>query len=134
MRFLRMLLMRVRALVRGDAVDRELGEEIGAHLDRLVEEHMARGVPAGEARALALREFGPVSRIVEDARAARGITWIAQPWQDVRYGARLMRRSPLSGRRSTQPFFSMRSIMRPALARSISSISASSVWLAPGRR
>jgi putative ABC transport system permease protein len=94
MRFLRMLLMRVRALVRGDAVDRELGEEIGAHLDRLVEEHMARGVPAGEARALALREFGPVSRIVEDARAARGITWIAQPWQDVRYGARLMRRSP----------------------------------------
>ena len=45
-----------------------------------------------------------------------------------------LRRSSLSARRSTQPFFCMRSIMRPALARSISSMSASSVWLAPGRR
>ena len=89
-----MLVMRARALVRGDAVDRELQEEIRAHLDRLIEQHMARGLSAGEARALALREFGPVPRIVEDARAARGVTWIEQSWQDVRYGARLMRRSP----------------------------------------
>ena len=45
-----------------------------------------------------------------------------------------MRRSSASARRSTQPPFSMRSIMRPALARSTSSMSANSVWLAPGRR
>src|SRR5256885_1077301 len=94
MRFVQMAVMRLRALVRGDAVDRELADEMREHLDRLVDEHVARGLTPEAAREAARREFGPVTQLVEASRDARGVMWIVNLWQDVRYGARLMARAP----------------------------------------
>ena len=86
--------MRARALLRSDAVDRDLDEEMREHLDHLVEEHIARGMTPDAARAAARREFGPVTQLVEESRDARGVMWIANALQDLKYGVRLMRRSP----------------------------------------
>jgi putative ABC transport system permease protein len=94
MRFMQMLLKRARALLRSGAVDRDLGDEMREHLDHLVEEHVARGMAPDAARAAARREFGPVTQIVEESRDARGVMWLANAWQDITYGARLMRRTP----------------------------------------
>src|SRR5580765_4494340 len=94
MRFAHMLLMRLRALVRGDAADRELGDEMRAHLEHLVAGHIARGLAPEAAREAARREFGPVTQLAEESRDARGVAWLANGWQDIRYGGRLMRRTP----------------------------------------
>jgi len=94
MRFAHMLLMRLRALVRGDAADRELGDEMRAHLAHLVAGHVARGLTPEAAREAARRDFGPLTQLSEESRDARGVAWLANGWQDVRYGARLMRRTP----------------------------------------
>ena len=86
--------MRLRALVRADAVDRDLADEMRGHFDRLVDEHVASGLTRAAAREAARREFGPVLQLTEQSRDARGVAWLHSAAQDVRYGARLMRRSP----------------------------------------
>jgi putative ABC transport system permease protein len=75
-------------------VDLELDDEIREHLQQLVDESVARGMTPAAARQAALREFGPVTHIVEDTREARGVTGIANLMTDLRYGVRLMRRTP----------------------------------------
>jgi len=94
MRLLLIVWVRVRALLRFDAVDTELGDEMQSHVEHLVEEHVARGMPLDAARAAAWREFGPMTQLMEESRDARGVMWIVTAAQDVRYGLRLMRRAP----------------------------------------
>jgi putative ABC transport system permease protein len=94
MRIAQMLLMRLRALVRGDVADRELSDEMRAHLQHLVSGYVARGLTPEAARDAARREFGPLTQLAEESRDARGVGWLANGWQDIRYGARLMRRTP----------------------------------------
>jgi putative ABC transport system permease protein len=94
MRVLRMVWIRARALVRRDAVDFELVIEIEQHLERLVDENLARGMTEAAAREAARREFGPVTQLIEASRDARGVTWIENAWHDARYGMRLIVRAP----------------------------------------
>jgi putative ABC transport system permease protein len=94
MRWIQSLRMRLRALTRADAVDRDLAEEMREHMDHLVEENVARGMTRDAAREAARREFGPVTQLAEESRDARGVMWIVNGWQDLRYGVRLMRRAP----------------------------------------
>jgi putative ABC transport system permease protein len=93
-RLLQMIRMRARALMRSAAVDAELDEEMRVHLERLVEENIARGMSAEAARMAARREFGPMAQLMEESREARGVMWIVAAAQDMRYGLRLMRRTP----------------------------------------
>src|SRR5262249_34739880 len=94
MRLLTMLVRRARALVRGATVDRELADEMSAHVQQLVEENLGRGMTPGDARAAAHREFGSTALAMDESRDARGVAWLANAWQDVRYGVRLMTRAP----------------------------------------
>lgn len=94
MRWMQSLRMRVRALVRPGAVDRELADEMRAHVEHLVDENITRGMTPADARIAARREFGPTTRVVEESRDARGVMWIVNAWQDMRYGVRLMTRAP----------------------------------------
>src|SRR3954471_3285722 len=94
MRVIQMVRARLRALVHADAVDRELHEEMQAHLDRLVQEHLAHGMTAEAAREAARHEFGPVTQLTEESRDARGVMWILDAWQDMQYGVRLLTRAP----------------------------------------
>jgi len=49
---------------------------------------------AGQAAALARREFGNVELVKEDARDVRGTRWLEDLLQDVRYGLRSFARAP----------------------------------------
>ncbi len=61
--------LRLRSLLRRRQVERELDEELRYHLERQVEEYVARGMSANEARTLALRAMGGVERQRQHLRA-----------------------------------------------------------------
>jgi predicted permease len=84
----------MRALLRRAHVESEMQDEIREHLARAAERLEARGLSPGAARAQARREFGNVAVIEEDARDARGVQWIDDAVQDVRFGVRSLARSP----------------------------------------
>ena len=71
-----------------------MGEEIQAHIDVLTERNIAAGMSAKEARDAALRQFGGVEQIKEAAREQRVWRWADEFLQDVRFGARMLSRTP----------------------------------------
>src|SRR3712207_9471399 len=72
----------------------ELDEEVRSHLRMAVRERIERGETPEEAEAAALREFGNVGLVKEVTRGMWGWVWLRQFGQDLRYGLRMMRRSP----------------------------------------
>jgi macrolide transport system ATP-binding/permease protein len=84
----------LRALARRDDVEREMTDEMQLHLERATERLIARGLSPNTARAEALREFGNVAYLQEEARDARGVRWIEELLQDLRFGARSLRKAP----------------------------------------
>jgi predicted permease len=91
---LRKVKRRVRALLRKADVERELDEELRFHLDKEVEQNVARGMSHEEAVRAALFRFGRVENIKEECRDARGLRPFEEMWQDLRYGIRKLRMSP----------------------------------------
>lgn len=89
------LTRRFRALLRRDRLERELHEEIRLHVE-LEAEQIARatGVPVDEARRRALVAFGGMTRVTEEHRDARGVRWLQDLAQDIRYAARGLARNP----------------------------------------
>src|SRR6266851_4223335 len=76
-------------------VDAELKEEMAQHLEEKVEALMEAGITAPEARARAHREFGNATHFVEESRDQWGFAWLDDIRQDLRYGLRTLRRSPV---------------------------------------
>src|SRR5271157_1922826 len=74
--------------------EEELDEEIQAHLRMAAQERMEQGETAGQARASAVREFGNVTLVKEVTRDMWGFRWLETFLQDLRYGARMLRRNP----------------------------------------
>ena len=85
----------MRSLIRGNAVDRELERELRFHLESQVEENLAAGMTPEEARASAMRLFGPRARLEEECRDTRGVAWLGSVAQDLRYARRSLARQPL---------------------------------------
>ena len=83
-----------QALRHGERLDRELNAEVRFHLDMEAQKYMQQGMSPFDARNEALRNFGPMAKHTEEARAARGITWIEELITDLRYGARTLRKNP----------------------------------------
>jgi predicted permease len=75
--------------------ERELTEELEAHVQLETDELINRGVAPAEARRMALAHGGGVSEVHDAYRDQRGVPFIEQLMQDVRYGARTLRRSPV---------------------------------------
>jgi predicted permease len=73
----------------------ELEQDIRDHIDRETHENIARGMAPEEAHYAALRKFGNVTKVQEDTRDVWSFVWLEQLLQDVRYGFRQLRRSPL---------------------------------------
>ncbi|MFZ0637669.1 MAG: ABC transporter permease [Candidatus Acidiferrales bacterium] len=88
------ILIRVRALMRRDDVERELDEELRFHFERQVEKFVKNGVPREDARRQARLEFGGAELIKEECREARGVHLLETLGQDIRYGVRMLRKSP----------------------------------------
>jgi predicted permease len=85
---------RLGALLGRNRLERELDDEVRFHLDKEIEANRARGMSESDARAAALRAFGGVERFKEETRDARGVRVVEELWQDLRYGARMMRKAP----------------------------------------
>src|SRR5262245_65808063 len=83
----------VRKLNRGRA-ERELDEEIGAHLEMETQEKINDGLSREEALYAAKRAFGSVALATEKSRAWWGFGMLEELWQDLRYGARMMLKNP----------------------------------------
>jgi putative ABC transport system permease protein len=83
----------LRGLLRRRRIDGEIAEELRDHLEREIAAHRLRGVSPEEARRLALRDLGGLTQTIESTREVRA-TWLDTVWRDLRYGARLLRRSP----------------------------------------
>src|SRR5437660_8434467 len=65
-----------------------------AHLDLLTERNIAAGMLPHEARNAALRQFGGIEQVKEIAREQRRWRWADEFIQDVRFGARMLWRTP----------------------------------------
>jgi len=74
--------------------DKDLEKEIQHHLRMAEEERVGRGAAQGDARAGARREFGNVGLVKELARDAWGWRWLEDLYEDARFGARMLRKSP----------------------------------------
>ena len=86
---------RVRALFQASELDSELAEEIRLHVEFETEELMhAEGLSHDEARRRAMAAFGGVQRTREAHRDVRGVRWVEQLGQDVKYAVRSLRKSP----------------------------------------
>src|SRR6266705_1917995 len=93
-RWLYKLPLRFRSLFRKQHVEKELSDELQFHLQKLIEEKIARGMTKEEARYAALRELGGVEQVKEECRDMRRVNYLEDFLQDVRYGLRQLRRSP----------------------------------------
>jgi hypothetical protein len=83
----------LRRLLSRNRLERELDAELSFHVDRLVQDFIADGVPADEARRRALLRFGGIEPTKEAARDARGTRWVEDAGRDIRYALRMMRRT-----------------------------------------
>jgi putative ABC transport system permease protein len=72
----------------------EAAEEIQSHIAERADELVESGVPPDEALQQARREFGNATLISESSREVWGWTWLDHLGQDLRYAARMLRRSP----------------------------------------
>lgn len=78
------ILTRVRGLLQRRRVAREMDDELRFHVEMETQSNIARGVPAMEARRLALRDLGGLDQTREAIRDVRA-TWVDSLWQDIRY-------------------------------------------------
>ncbi len=74
--------------------DDERRAELEAYVQIETDENIARGYPPDEAHARAVRKLGNATLVREEIFEMNTIGWLESVWQDVRYGARVLRRSP----------------------------------------
>jgi macrolide transport system ATP-binding/permease protein len=92
--FLGTFIRRVAALFRRRRLEDDLREELRSHLEMAVELNMEKGMNAEDARREAVRSFGGVEQTKENYRDQRGLPMIETTLQDLRFGLRMLRRSP----------------------------------------
>jgi predicted permease len=93
-RWIYKLPLRIRSLFARRKADQELEEELQYHLERKSQQHIAAGMNPQEARREALLELGGLERRKEECRDTRQIGWLQDSLQDIRYGLRILRKSP----------------------------------------
>jgi putative ABC transport system permease protein len=92
--WLRIFIQRLRGLFFKRGQELDLDDEIRLHLELQIEENMRQGMGAEEARRAALRKFGGVAQIKENYRDRSTLPAIETVFQDLRYGLRMLRKSP----------------------------------------
>src|SRR5207245_2101612 len=90
----RTFLQRLVALFRRRQLEHDLDEELRSHLEMAVELNLRKGMSAEEARHEALKSFGGVEQAKENYRDRRGLPMIETTLQDLRFGLRMLGRSP----------------------------------------
>src|SRR6266513_1896669 len=86
--------LRLRSLFRWARADQELDDELREHLERKTEEYVAQAMAQAEARRRARLDLGGIEQTKEECRDARGVNWIQDFVQDLRFGLRVLRKAP----------------------------------------
>ena len=91
---LRAWCMRLRELFRGEQLDRELTDELTAHLEMHLADNVRAGMQPEEARRVALLKLGGLEQTKETVRDRRGLPVLEAFLQDASYAVRSLLRSP----------------------------------------
>src|SRR5882757_2804182 len=92
--FVQVFLRRLASLFRRRGLEDDLDEELRSHLEMAVELNVRKGMAPEDARSEARRSFGGVEQTKEAYRDQRGLPMIETMLQDLRFGLRMLRRSP----------------------------------------
>jgi len=85
--------MRITRIFRRRRCDEERARELDSYLEEETADNIARGMPPDAARAAAHRRLGNTTRIREEIYDMNSLGFLETFWQDLRYGARLLRRN-----------------------------------------
>jgi predicted permease len=89
-----MIFRRLRSLVRKEQMERQLDTELQFHIDMQTNENVRRGMSREDARRAAIRSFGSVDQVKDGVRDTWLVRMVETILQDVRYGARTLRKNP----------------------------------------
>src|SRR6266481_3906709 len=88
------VLNRIASLFRRSKLDEELEDELRAHLEMRAQDNIDADMSEDEARREAEMRFGNRAAMKENTRAVYAVAWLESMLQDLRYGFRILRRSP----------------------------------------
>jgi putative ABC transport system permease protein len=74
--------------------EKDLTEELRFHIEQQTAANISAGMPRPEARRQAMLQLGAVEGLKETCREETRGFWLESVWADVRYAARMLRRSP----------------------------------------
>jgi putative ABC transport system permease protein len=75
-------------------LDASLTNEVRFHVERQIQQNISSGMSPAEASRSALRDFGGLEKFSEECRDARRTNFLENLLQDVRFGARMLRKNP----------------------------------------
>ena len=84
-----------RNLSRRHQVERDLTDEVSSYVESATLAKMKDGLTENEARREALVEFGGIEQVKEEVREVRLGHFLETRWQDLRFGLRTLRKSPV---------------------------------------
>jgi len=87
-------LFRFRALFRRKLVEADLNDELRFHFECQVEKYVQSGLNREESLRRARLEFGGFDQVKEECHDANGVRFLETLWQDIRFGARMLRKNP----------------------------------------
>jgi predicted permease len=90
----RTLAARFLALFRRRSLDRDLDAELRSHVDMAIDRNLGQGMSLEQARREALLGFGGLEQTKQLYRDRRGLPIIETALQDLRFAARMLRKSP----------------------------------------
>lgn len=82
-----------RTTLRRSRMESEMDAELRFHIEAFAEDLARSGVPRQEALRRARLEFGGIERVKEEGRESRGVNFLDQLMQDLRYGVRMLRKN-----------------------------------------
>ena len=94
MTWLRIFIHRLCGMFLKRKMERDLEDEIHAHLDMQIEDNLRLGMNQEEARYEALRKFGGVEQVKESYRDRSSLSVVDSTFQDLHYALRMLRRNP----------------------------------------
>jgi hypothetical protein len=92
--WLRRSFSRLRAYFQQERANQEFGSEVEAHIEMLTERFVRQGMSGTEATYAARRQFGNGALLEQRQREARSHLWLTSIVQDIRYGIRMLAKSP----------------------------------------
>jgi predicted permease len=84
----------LRSLLRRGHLEQDMDEELRFHLEARSADLMREGLGPEEAIRQARLEFGPVATYKDEMRSSLNLRWVDDLWCDLRYAARILRKSP----------------------------------------